>query len=55
MIAYLKKSKKLMKAIPTTSIEVMSRSKNANTDALAKLAPTKDVYLIDVVSIEFLA
>ena len=37
------------------SIEVILQSKNANTNALAKLASTKDVELIGVVFVEFLA
>ena len=41
--------------IPTTSIEVILRSKNANVDALGKLASTKDAELLDTVSIKFLA
>ena len=55
MVAYLEKAKELMKAIPTASIEVIPRSKNANVDAFAKLAQTKDAELLDAVPIEFLA
>ena len=54
IFAYLEKAKDLMKAIPTASIEVISRSKNANADALAKLASTKDVKLLNAVLVEFL-
>ena len=44
-----------MKAIPIASIEIILRSKNANTDTSAKLASTKDAKLLDGVSVEFLA
>ena len=54
MTTYLEKAKKLMEAFPTASIEVVPRSKNANTDALAKLASTRDVELLDTLSVEFL-
>ena len=54
MVAYLEKAKGLMKTIQTASIEVISRSKNANVDALAKLASMKDAELLDVVLVEFL-
>ena len=36
-------------------VEVVPRSENANTDALAKLASIRDAKLLDVVSVEFLA
>ena len=55
MASYLKKAKGLMKSIPTASIEVIPRSKNANVDALAKLASTKDPKLLCAISVEFLA
>ena len=55
MVANLEKEKRLMKSIPTTSIEVIPQSKNANSDALAKLASTKDAELLDTVLVEFLA
>ena len=44
----------MMETFRITSIKVISRSKNANTDALAELALTRDSELLDVVSIEFL-
>ena len=53
--AYLEKPKGLMKTIPTASIKVISRSKNTNVDALAKLASTTNAELLDAVSVEFLA
>ena len=34
MVAYLEKAKKLMGTFPTTFVEVISRSKNTNADAL---------------------
>ena len=49
MATYLEKSKELMGTFPVASVEVILRSKNSNTDALAKLASTRDV-----VSVEFL-
>ena len=54
MATYLEKPKKLMEIFPTISIEVILRAKNANADALAKLASTKDAKLLEVVSVEFL-
>ena len=42
MAAYLEKAKGLMETFPIASFEVIPRLKNANTDALAKLASTKD-------------
>ena len=55
MAAYLEKAKELMGTFPTASIEVIPRSKNANADALDKLASTRDTELLDTVSVEFLA
>ena len=54
MTTYLEKAKELMEAFPMASIEVILRSKNANVDALVKLASTMDAELLDVVSMEFL-
>ena len=54
MAAYLEKAKKLMGTFPTASVKVIPWSKNANVDALAKLALTKDTELLDTLSIEFL-
>ena len=51
MVAYLQKENKLMGTFPTASIEVIPQSNNANTDALAKLASTRDAELLDAVSI----
>ena len=55
MAAYLEKVKGLMETCLIASIEVIPRSKNANADALAKLASTGDAELWDIVSVEFLA
>ena len=55
MAAYLEKAKKLMDIFPIIFVEVIPRTKNKNADALAKLASTKDVELLDVVFVEFLA
>ena len=55
MTTYLEKAKELMRTFPIASIEVIPRSRNANADALAKLASTRDVELLDAVSVEFLA
>ena len=55
MAAYMEKAKGLMETFPIASIEVIPQSKNANVDALAKLALIRDVDLLDAVSVEFLA
>ena len=55
MAAYLDKANGLMKTISVSSIEVIPQSKNANVNALAKLASMKDVELLDTLSVEFLA
>ena len=44
-----------METFPIASIEVIPRSKNANADALVKLASTRDAKLLDAMSVEFLA
>ena len=55
MVAYLDKAKEQLSLFSVASIEVIPRSRNSNIDALAKLASTRDVDLLDVVFIEFLA
>ena len=40
-----------MKTIPTAFIEVIPRSKSENVNAVAKLASTKDVELLDAIQI----
>ena len=54
MAAYLEKVKGLMETFPIASIKVILLSKNANADALAKLASTRDSKLLDAMSVEFL-
>ena len=44
---------KLLSLSSAASIEVILRSRISNADALAKLALTRDVDLLDVVSVEF--
>ena len=55
MVSYLEKAKGLIRLISTLTIEVVPRSKNSHTDSLAKLASTKEVELLNVVSVEFLS
>ena len=55
MTAYLDKAKKHLSLFFPASIEVIPRSRNSNTNALAKLASTRDANLLDVVFVEFLA
>ena len=55
MVTYFVKAKELMESISAVTIEVVPRLKNANTDALAKLASTKDAELFNAISVEFLA
>ena len=52
MVVYLEKVKELMGSILEASIEIILRSKNANPDALAKLASIKDANLLN--AMEFL-
>ena len=53
--AYLDKAKEQLSSFFAVSIEVIPRSRNSNTNALAKLASTKDTDLLDAVFVEFLA
>ena len=55
MASYLEKAKRLMKTFLIASIEVIPQSKNANFDALTKLASIRDSELLDAVSVRFLA
>ena len=55
MVTYLDKAKEQLSLFFAASIEVIPRCKNCNADALAKLDSTRDVGLLDVVSVEFLA
>ena len=53
MVTYLHKAKEQLSLFPA-SFEVIPRSRNSNTNALAKLALTRDADLLDAVSVEFL-
>ena len=53
--AYLEKEKEQLSLFSATSIDVTPRKKYLNADALVKLASTRDVVLLDVVSVEYLA
>ena len=55
MAAYLDKANEQLSLIFVASIEAIPQSKNSNANALAKLASTRDVDLLDAVSVEFLA
>ena len=55
MVAYLEKAKEHLSSFTTASIEVIPQSENSNADALAKLALTRDVNLLDDVPVEYLA
>ena len=44
-----------METFPIASIKIILRSKNANTNAFAKLASTRDSDLLDTVFVAFLA
>ena len=54
MVAYLEKVKELLRSISRVSIQVVPWSKNTNANALAKLASTRDVELLNAVSVAFL-
>ena len=54
MTTYLDKAKEQLSLFSNASIEVIPRSKNSNADTLVKLASTRDVDLLDLVSMEFL-
>ena len=51
MTANLEKAKGLMETFPIASIKVILRSRNVNADALAKLASTSNLELLDAVSV----
>ena len=55
MAANFGKVKKQLNLYSVPSIEVIPLSKNSNTDALAKLASTRDINLLDAASVEYLA
>ena len=55
MVQYLNKVKDLLAQFKKYSIIQVLREKNANDDALAKLACAKDVDTLNVVPVEYLA
>ena len=55
MAAYLDKTNEQLSLFSAASIEVIPQSKDSNANALAKLASTKDIDLLNAVSLEFLA
>ena len=55
MTAYLDKAKAQLNLFFAASIEVISRSRNSNADALAKLTLIRDTDLLDAVSMAFMA
>ena len=55
MGTYLDKAKAQLSSFFSDSIEVILQSRNSNTDALAKLASTRDADLLDIIFVELLA
>ena len=55
MAAYLQKAKDLLKSFSSYTIHQVPRSQNAQADALARLASTKDAELLEVIHVEFLS
>ena len=55
MVAYLQKAKDLLKSFSSHMIHQVPRSQNAQADALARLASTKDAKLLEVIPVEFLS
>ena len=54
MVAYLQKAKDLLSTFSSYTIQQVLRAQNAQVDALAWLASTKDAELLEVIPIEFL-
>ena len=54
MVAYLHKAKDLLSSFSSYTIHQVLRSQNAQLDALAQLASTKDAELLEVNPVEFL-
>ena len=54
MAAYLQKAKDLLSTFSFYTIQQVPRAQNAQANALARLASTKDVELLEVIPIEFL-
>ena len=55
MASYLDKAREQLSLFSPASIQVIPWNRNSNADALAKLASTRDVDMLDAVSMEFLA
>ena len=55
MVAYLQKSKDLLKSFSSYTIHQILKSQNAQADALDRLASTKDAELLEVIPVEFLS
>ena len=51
MAAYLKKAKDLLSAFSSYTIQQVPRAQNAEADALARLASTKDAELLKVIPV----
>ena len=54
MAAYLKKAKDLLSAFSSYTIQQVPRLQNSQVDTLARLSPTKDAKLLEVILVEFL-
>ena len=54
MVAYLQKAKDLLSTFSSFKIQQGPRAQNTQADALARLASTKDVELLEVIPVEFL-
>ena len=55
MIAYLQEVQRLFSKFAAYNIQLLSRTKNTQADALAKPASTKDAGLLKIVAVKFLA
>ena len=55
MATYLDKAKEQLSSFSAACIEVIPQSQNSNTDALAKMASTRDADMLDAIFVEFLA
>ena len=54
MVAYLAKVKGELSEFEYSTVEQISREKNSNSDALARLATTKEFETLNVVPVKFL-
>ena len=55
MAAYLQKAKDLLSVFSSFKIRQVPKEQNTQADALAQLASTKDVELLEVIPVEFLS